>query len=289
MTESGLNSARRTTRVISSIVLLTLFWFLFAIGVYWTFGWAGTEKFLTSLAMPLSLTWNIVLLGMIVSFRNGFARMGCYLAILAVWVWLVGNANIAGWLMHKYESVFPAKSPVEVEDDFDAILVLGGSSRRLASGRAEVTREGQRIVTAAELCFAGKTNWVITTRSHAELEEQFENGLTKDVLINLGIDLEMIVTLMADNTSQELRQLKAFVEANPDKFPNQRIGLVTSAFHMPRAMRLAEDEGLRLTPLPSGHRGTVRAWFSTDFLPVSRALEDNSILLKECLAFIVGR
>ena len=80
-----------------------------------------------------------------------------------------------------------------------------------------------------------------------------------------------------------------------EKFPNGRIGLITSSLHMTRAMRLAEAEGLcsmqgvELVPLPSGHHATTRPWKPIDLVPDAETVNGNSYLLHEYLAWFVGR
>jgi len=167
--------------------------------------------------------------------------------------------------------------------------VLGGCSERLPDGRAEVNCHGQRIVATAAFWHAQKTDWIIATGGRLTDGPDGEAAKNTDLLANLGVPEERIVRLLGRNTHDEMQSIKQLLIDRSDDFRSGRIGLVTSAFHMPRAMRLADEHDLDLVAIPSGHRAVVRPWQPRDLVPDAKTILDNSVLLREWLAGLVGR
>ena len=80
-----------------------------------------------------------------------------------------------------------------------------------------------------------------------------------------------------------------------EEFGDRRVGILTSAWHLPRAMRLAESAGVQAVPVPSNFigRGVVRntpvGAIIRDCVPHHDALMINARAMKEYLATIVRR
>jgi uncharacterized SAM-binding protein YcdF (DUF218 family) len=81
-----------------------------------------------------------------------------------------------------------------------------------------------------------------------------------NVALSLGVDPDRIAR--ADDprtTGDEARAVRALAREGP-------VVLVTSATHMPRAVRLFEREGVRVIPAPTGHRAvgaaSILGWLS---------------------------
>ena len=73
-----------------------------------------------------------------------------------------------------------------------------------------------------------------------------------------------------------------------------RILLVTSAFHMQRAQRLFERQGMQVLPFPVDFQARGRwagpLWRDpTQWFPSARALDDNSRALRELIGRLLYR
>ena len=88
------------------------------------------------------------------------------------------------------------------------------------------------------------------------------------------------------NTGEELRNAKRYLAGTDAK----RVGLLTSAWHMPRALRHAERNGLKVVPIPAD--------FWTDhppepllfsLVPSAEAIAFTHRAILEYLAMAVGR
>ena len=101
-----------------------------------------------------------------------------------------------------------------------------------------------------------------------------------------------------------MKDLSRFFKQVPDQFPPISastltaksvrplggVALITSAFHMGRAMRLAQGERLDFEPFPTCYRSSVAGTVSPKLLiPSADAASDFGRALKEVLAKLVGR
>ena len=105
--------------------------------------------------------------------------------------------------------------------------------------------------------------------------------MLKEYAISNGIPEEKIyVTKNVENTADEAVAVKELIS------PNKRIILVTSAYHMYRAKRLFEKEGIEVIPCKVDYK-TVGSSNTTllDFLPSAINLELAEIGIRE----IIGR
>lgn len=245
------------------------------------------EKLLTALAMPIGILWLLLLITIYFCLinRNAWPAMMCFLCWLFLTV--AGNDLFSSWYARTIEQEFLQQDLSAVEP-FDVVVVLGGGTSTRLSGTPQVTEGGDRIVQAARLWHAGKAKQVMCTG-----RQMF--GLTgKDMhpyeeatilLEELGVDAQSILKLNGINTSEEMKNLKKWSDLNSGK----RIGLLTSAWHLPRAVRLATTQGIDVEPIAAG-------FFSQPFSPSPGIVvpsECNLIVTtavtKEYLAGLVGR
>lgn len=129
-------------------------------------------------------------------------------------------------------------------DDYDAIVVLGAQVK--PDGKPSIQLQG-RLEAAYE---AWQNNPVIifTCGAQGSNEPEPEGKVMRDYLIGLGIPEEMVIAETDSfNTRENLQNAAALLADGTPK----TILIVTSDYHLPRAMALAEDEGLRATGIGS--------------------------------------
>ena len=112
---------------------------------------------------------------------------------------------------------------------------------------------------------------------------------SQEILVSLGVPQDRIQLLDGRNTSEEMKVLG-------EMFGNgeAKVGLVTSAWHLPRALRLANRNGFSPTPLPADFISSfddrkTTAKIILDCIPQDGSLWTTSKLLKEHLGMLVGR
>jgi uncharacterized SAM-binding protein YcdF (DUF218 family) len=185
---------------------------------------------------------------------------------------------------------------VNAVDDrpFDVLIVLGGGAAMGANGRPQVNSAGDRIVLAAQLYQAGKARRIICTGERIRAIDPDGTDPSQQalsILESLGVPPTAIERSGGSNTAEELAHIAQIVK------PGERVGLITSAWHMPRALRLARRHDLELEPVPADFLGSrpdaaqPPGFGATVLLciPDAEALVVAARWEKEQLARIVGR
>lgn len=215
------------------------------------------KKFIASLLMPLSIALIVLWSGLWLTrkpTRNAFGRVLLLLGILTLT--LGANKGIGILLIRPLENQYRAQPDFEANADLPpalkdckAILVLGGghtdtpglpsTSRLSASALARIV-EGCRLASAlphAEL-------W--TSGPGVSSQGATHAALLAEVAFQLGISKERIRLIESGyDTEGEARAAAEVLAADSP------IALVTSAWHMPRAVRLFSHAGVRVVPCPT--------------------------------------
>ena len=224
------------------------------------------QKYFGRLAMPLGLVWLALLFLALHQLMRGSRRLGLVVLGLFAALWLACNTLVGSWLIYALERDY--HGPLPLDEPYDAVMVLGGGTTSTPAG-PKLTFSGDRVATAARLYHAGKTTRVICSGyAIAALSSDGQGRSLGDesrvILNELGIDAGAIDVLDDPrNTSEEIAALAALIEARG----YGRVGLVTSAWHMRRAMRHAARHELALTPLVADFRGGRRGPNILDLLP----------------------
>ena len=133
----------------------------------------------------------------------------------------------------------------EVRDEFDAIVVLG--AQVLPSG--EPNTQLQWRLDAALRAWEKKQAPIVTTGAQGKDEPMPEAEAMKTYLMTHGIPGEMILTDPDSfNTRENLRNAARLLG---DWGNVRKVLIVTSDYHLPRAMALANDQGLEAAGLGS--------------------------------------
>jgi uncharacterized SAM-binding protein YcdF (DUF218 family) len=105
------------------------------------------------------------------------------------------------------------------------------------------------------------------------------------LLKDLGVPHERVVRAFGRNTSEEIQSVKRLIGERGWR----RVGLVTSAWNMARAMPLARGAQLELQPLPADFRGTAQTRSPIWIIPGEGSFQDTGLACKELLARMLGR
>lgn len=243
----------------------------------------------TDLVLPVGLIWI------------GLFACACYFALQKQWVasclfaivfttlGITGNRYVALKFIQSVE--LPEQQPQATADDpYRTVIMLGGGAELTSLSTEELNRDGERIFSAAQLWHAGLVSSIICTGSVPDGSGDPQH-IGANLLESVGVPAEVIYTVPGENTSQELQSLKEFFDNPPEGFPQSGDNaLITSAYHMPRAMRLASTLQLDFDPLPCGYRmEQVSAFSPRVLIPEAAAAESFGLALKELLGGLVGR
>lgn len=184
-----------------------------------------------------------------------------------------------------------------VASQADAIVVL--SSRRPTAPSADDGWVSEwtiadRFLAGVALARADAAPWLVFTGgwSPAAPTAPLEGDANRDHAITLGVPPERILTTgPVRTTAEEAVAVATLLRETPDLAGEPtHVLLVTSAFHIPRAVALFERQGLRVTPYPVDLRvDTARIFTLRDLLPSARALLDAETALREWLGRVVYR
>lgn len=263
-----------------------------------SFGRIGLEKMLTEMALPYGLLWTAMTLcigASVLLWLRGGIRRAALVSLLGLWLatTLAGNGWIASLALEQTQYPIAATEDSHAEGPFDIVVVLGGAIGSDPWGRPQLQADGDRIRPALQLWHAGRVERIVLTGRATLPDQPHPSELTAQLLVSFGVPAAAIRTLEGRNTSEEMREIREFIhswETNGERAA-PRVGLVTSAFHMPRALRLARREGLEtLVPLPVAYRDqTQSGGWARGVVPTAGALEDLSLCWKEWMAAAVGR
>jgi uncharacterized SAM-binding protein YcdF (DUF218 family) len=257
-----------------------------------TQGIHATEKVVTQLLMPCGLCW-CALTGALVSTltKAQKRRSGEILLLGAAWMLYTaaGNGLIADQWARSLEARYASIQPLEEPLPFDALVILGGDSHTGANGRPQ---GGDRLTLAAQLYHRGLARELICTGSKiAALDSETLGPGEKSahVLQGLGVPENLITLLPGRNTAEEMVSLGQRFGSG-----DRRVGLITSAWHLPRAMRLAAKHGFHPLPLPSDFisgelQGVPIATALMECIPNGLAFRRTARITVEYLAALVGR
>lgn len=256
-------------------------------------GKSSAEKMLTSMIQPLFLAIVASIAIGVVLFGRGERRNGWMLVSGAGLMWVLSSSIFSSFLITAWESSIESCVPSATEP-FDYVVVLGGGTNAAPDGRAQFGRAGDRIGYAARLYLAGKAKKLVATGDSLQLtgslfgkfkQENDPSQQTKQIWMELGVPTDSISELPGQNTSSEMASLKE----HPEYWQDKRCAILTSAFHLPRAMRLAERAGVRASPIAADYRSDFSPLTVNDFLPVANGLVNLQMIFKEWIALRISR
>lgn len=217
------------------------------------------SKTLGIMMLPTNVLIGLLVLGAFLS-ATRLARLGRRLLIAAIVLLVIcGFSPLGNLLLYPLESRFPAWHASAGAPD--GIIVLGGSiDADLSAAHATpvVHSAPDRILMGAALARRYPNARIVFTGGSANLisNDAREADYAAVVFESLGVDrARLIMERASRNTYENAVFTKALVEPKPD----EHWLLVTSAYHMPRAMGLFRKAGFAVEACPVDWRvGTSR-------------------------------
>ena len=173
--------------------------------------------------------------------------------------------------------------PADAVNTAESIVVLGGMTRTIAGPNGtlvyEFTNAADRLLAGITLIHNDKGKRLILTRGHLPWSLGVPEGeFLAQVAQELGVARDRItLTSQAHNTAQEVDNIMPLLEND------ESVILVTSAYHMPRALALFRQKEVNVTPFPVDFRSTQRRRIASDLLPSAEAFFTISLMSREFL------
>ncbi len=204
---------------------------------------------LNSLAEPIGFLWFLQLAAAAVLLYRRRRRPALCFGIMALFIWMVGGSGLPDRLLGALERPQVGQGLAEVPAG-DVVVMLGGGHRysKHDAFEMDLTAASDRAITAMELIrlrkapvlVLGGNHYRINGQSYAEaelLQRWFAAWqLTNAPVLHLGINA---------NTHDEALHTKSLCTERGW----QRVLLVTSAFHMRRAVAVFRTAGVPVVPV----------------------------------------
>lgn len=255
-------------------------------------------KVLTWMVSPLGfLTWGAAL-GLILSALRWRKTGRTLIAAAVLQVIALSSSLVSEYLIGTLEEnarVLQAKNQqaqkILANERYGAIVLLGGATSAAyppLRPHPDLGDATDRIWHAARLYKQGIAPKIIISGGRSPGMEtradiQTEAQVMRMLLLDLGVpDSALVLEEESRTTRENAEKTKALLN-------NQRVALVTSAFHMPRSMKTFEKAGLNVDAYPTDFRVAPKVLPLWDrLLPKAGNLEQSEIAIKEYVALAIG-
>lgn len=202
--------------------------------------------------MPSHLLPLAIVFGWVLS-RTAFRRLGrCIVAVAAVLLILAATLPVGDWLIRPLEARFYSSEPLP--EKVDGIVVLSGAELpRLTEDweLPQVKGHGERLIEAASLAAHYPRARVVFSGGGATDQGLTEAEVARRFFSRLGIAADRLeLETKARNTYENATNAYRLAKPQPDEVWL----LVTSAFHMPRAVACFRAAGWRVTPRQTDYK-----------------------------------
>jgi uncharacterized SAM-binding protein YcdF (DUF218 family) len=258
------------------------------------------SKFLPLFVYPLGLACVLLALALVL-YRRPRWRTALVAVSLAA-LWLGGNRIVTMSLMRSLEERHLPSAAVRAYDvRADAIVVLGGGARSYAYPRPtiEMNEAGDRLFYAARLYRQGVAPYLLLSGGQTLIVGPArvpEAESMAEVLVEIGVPRE---ALWLESASRNTYENGVEAAAILRRAGIERVVLVTSASHMPRAVAVFDKAGLEVIPAATDFQVTQEDWaYYTrldpliqlgNLLPRAVDLERTTRALKEYIGIVMYR
>ena len=202
-----------------------------------------------ALIYPVGFIWLALLIGTIVFYRRKQKGAALFCAILCVFVYVIGATPLPEFLMAQLEKPY-INTTVANAAPADAVIVLGGyiNASSHDSFGFSFTSATDRMITGVEMLRQRKARALILGGgpTRFEGERTSEGHRVANFLKTWKVGEGEVIGLDACmSTREEAERVKVLMEER--KWTN--LVLVTSAFHMTRAMATFQKVGIKTRPV----------------------------------------
>lgn len=237
------------------------------------------KKILGLLLQPLAIAMLLQVAGLVLLWRDGRSRSGRGLVTVGLALLILISLPILPQLLGRpLERIHRAYEPDARAPVPAYVVVLGGGSMEdptfPATSRLTPVALA-RLVEGVRIVRLHPTARLIVTGGHV-FSSVSEASLAYALARQLGVDsLRIVVEDESRDTADQSRRVQAIVQDAP-------IVLVTSAVHMPRAMKLFRQAGIAPVAAPTAHLFDARRTLGPgDFIPNAEHLRSLHLVMHE--------
>ncbi|WP_112663983.1 YdcF family protein [Microvirga flavescens] len=239
---------------------------------------------------PSNLLVSLILLGLVLTVATRLRRTGLALALAATVATLaLGLLPVANYIILPLEERFPP-----FKDDgkpVDGIILLGGAvEARESSSRGQIVanESAERVLETIELAKRYPNTRILISGGGGTV---FGDGAAEAPIIaeffkRVGIDGRRLIV---EDQSRTTVENAVFSRRLVEQKPGERWLLVTSAWHMPRAVGVFRQTGFVVTPYSVDYRTSADSGVNKPFAFVSDGLRRLDVTAKEWAGLIAYR
>ncbi len=216
------------------------------------------SKILPLFIYPLGLVCLLLIVALMLRRRVRWQTSLVVISLLVLW--LGGNRIVA---MSAARSLEWQYTPPASFANAQAIVVLGGGTRTQSFPRPmhEMNEAGDRLLYALRLYQAGVAPTILLSGGRAAYDSPNagppEAESMADILTTMGVPSQaLLMESRSRNTYENAVESKKLMDAAGV----ERIILVTSALHMPRAAAIFRKQGIEIIPAPTDYLVTEADW-----------------------------
>ena len=241
-------------------------------------------------ATPSNLLLSLILLGLLLALFPRFRKRGIGLSLIVTLATMaLGLLPIATYILVPLEERFPV-----FRDDgrpVDGIILLGGAveaSDSAARGTIVANESAERVLDTIQLAHRYPGARLLISGGGGTV---FGDGVAEAPIIagflkSLGIDPARMVV---EDRSRTTHENAAFSRSLVEPKEGERWLLVTSAWHMPRAVGAFRRAGFAVTAYPVDYRTPGASDARRPFAFVANGLRRLDIAVKEWLGLLAYR
>ena len=255
------------------------------------------SKFLPLWFYPLGFIWLLLILYLVLSWKQSGERRWRWIVLLVVIIIFIGgNRWVPSLLTRSLEwRYFP---PTTLPTNSTVVLLGGGTeSQQYPRQMTEVNGAGDRVLYGAKLYNSGIAGQILLSGGNIEWSGSRTSTPAQDmasILMMVGVPENVLILQNQSQNTAEDAQYSADIlhELGVDE-----IVLVTSASHMMRSVALFEKQGFTVIPAPADYSVTVENWEAlwqpsledllVGLVPNAGNLSELSYGLKEYLGYFV--
>lgn len=212
------------------------------------------SKLIDALLLPSNVIGLAAFLGLVLLALRRRKAGAAILALAAFLLVIVGWSPLGSAALRALETRFPQPA---ADGDVTGIVVLGGEIDTHVSAERNIvalTDAGERLTKAAELALRYPHARILLSGGLADLllaPGKTEAALGRDLLVQIGVPEGRIELEERSRTTCE-NAVESKAVARPQ--PGDRWLLVTSAYHMPRAVACFRKARFPIVPYPVDYR-----------------------------------
>ncbi|WP_341226180.1 YdcF family protein [uncultured Arcticibacterium sp.] len=243
------------------------------------------SKLFTFLLMPLGIIMVLTFCVIVCKNRTKAKKLG-FLTLLLTYLFsvpILENALVKYWET-------PQKNIDNLATYEVGILLTGGliNSSTKYPDNLNLDTSGDRLWQTLHLFKEGKIKHIIISGGNISLinkSERTEIEYAYQFLIKNGVAKELILLdKKARNTNENAINSSTILN---EKFKDASCLIITSAFHMKRAVACFKKRGVSVSSFPSNVISSYRNTFILDFLPSTDSLLVNSRIFKEIIGLTI--